>query len=209
MTRRATIATAIALALAAALGRPALAAEPRAPKGLEEPAVASAPETPPADPDGAAAAQAEPAPGESTPAKNDYLPYKEPDLPQSQGMGTVVGRVVGSLAIVVGLIFVTMIVLKRVLGGSKAPTTTRKVSELVEVTQLGGKRHLYLIRVADRLLVVGAGGDHLSLLSEIRDPDVLASVAALPRRSDFFELFHKVRTGAGRAGAEKDQAAAL
>jgi flagellar biogenesis protein FliO len=70
------------------------------------------------------------------------------------------------------------------------------VSELVEATPLGGKRFLYLIRVADRLLVVGAGGEGLELLSEIRDPEVLEQVAAMPRRSDFFELFHRVR---GRA----------
>jgi len=127
--------------------------------------------------------------------KNTYLPYEEPGEPQAPSMGAVVARVVGSLALVVGLILVTMLALKRILGGAKSPTTSRKVSELVEATPLGGKRYLYLIRVADRLLVVGAGGDRLVLLSEIKDPEVLARVAALPRRSDFFELFRRTRLG--------------
>jgi flagellar biogenesis protein FliO len=112
------------------------------------------------------------------------------------------------LAVVLGLIVVTAFGLKRYLGGTKAPTTSRKVSELVEVTPLGGKRYLYLIRVADRLLVVGAGGDRLSLLSEIKDPEVLERVASLPRRSEFLELFHRVRAGVGKHGQRPEQAVA-
>ena len=122
-----------------------------------------------------------------------YLDYKETGMPETPGLTTVAGRVVGSLALVIGLIFVAAVVLKRYLGTAKTPSTSRKVSELVEVTPLGGKRHLYLIRVADRLLVVGGGGDQLSLLSEIHDPAVLEQVATQPRRSDFFQLFHRVQ----------------
>jgi flagellar biogenesis protein FliO len=177
----------------------------------------------------AAAAAASPAaPGTAAPApaarqgrepaerpassEGEYLPYSEPGMPETPGLLSVAGRVVGSLVLVIGLIFVTALVLRRYLGTTKAPTTSRKVSQLIEVTPLGGKRFLYLIRVADRLLVVGAGGERLSLLSEIRDPEVLEQVAALPRRSEFFDLFHRARPGNGeRAAAEKaaaDQAIA-
>jgi len=113
--------------------------------------------------------------------------------------------VLGSLAIVVGLIFLTGLVLRRYLGGAKAPTTSRKVSELVEATPLGGKRVLYVIRVADRLLVVGAGGDHLTLLSEITDPEVLAQVAAAPRRSEFFEMFRRTKAAADQKAATEER----
>jgi len=126
-------------------------------------------------------------------SQSGYLPYQEPALPDSPGLLTVAGRVVGSLALVVGLIFVTAVGLRRFLGGKKTPVTSRKVTELVEVTPLGGKRYLYLIRVADRLLVVGSGGERLELLTEISDPLVLAAVAAMPRQSQFFELFHRLR----------------
>ncbi len=136
-----------------------------------------------------------PAKATDAPGSDAYLPYEEPGEPESPSMGAVVARVIGSLALVVGLILVTMLILKRLLGGAKSPTTSRKVSELVEATPLGGKRFLYLIRVADRLLVVGAGGDRLVLLSEIKDPEVLARVEALPRRSDFFEMFRRTRLG--------------
>ncbi|MFW6108486.1 MAG: FliO/MopB family protein [bacterium] len=133
----------------------------------------------------------------SADSEESYLSYDEPGPPQPPGLAALAGRTIGSLAVVIGLIFVTGLVLRRYMSGGKAPTTSRKVSELVEVTPLGSKRYLYLIRVADRLLVVGAGGDGLSLLSEIRDPEVLAQVASLPRRSDFFDLFHRT-TGAQR-----------
>lgn len=147
-------------------------------------------------------------PASATAAANDasaqdhYLSYDEPGPPEPPGLLALAGRTVGSLAVVVGLIFVTGLVLRRYMGGGKAPTTSRKVSELVEVTPLGGKRYLYLIRVADRLLVVGAGGDGLSLLSEIRDPEVLTQVATLPRRSEFLDLFHRVTGAQAKADAE-------
>jgi len=131
--------------------------------------------------------------GAAKKADGGYLPYSEPGLPDSPGLLSVAGRVVGSLALVVGLVFVTAVGLKRFLGGKKTPVTSRKVTELVEVTPLGGKRYLYLIRVADRLLVVGAGGERLELLTEISDPTVLATVAAMPRQSQFLELFHRLR----------------
>ena len=139
-------------------------------------------------------------PGDKTPEKagdTGYLPYSEPGAPETPGMLSLAGRVIGSLALVIGLIFVTAIGLRRYLGGTKAPTTSRKMSQLVEVTPLGGKRYLYLIRVADRLLVVGAGGDKLTMLSEITDPDVLAQTETLPRRSEFFGLLGRMRGSAG------------
>ena len=160
---------------------------------------------------GETAAPATSAPAAATPAEGDvsadsnYLSYAEPGPPEPPGLLSLAGRVIGSLAVVTGLIVVTGLVLRRYVGGSKAPTTSRKVSELVEVTPLGGKRYLYLIRVADRLLVVGAGGDRLSLLSEIRDPEVLAQVAAQPRRSEFFDLFSRV--SGHRPGADAPQEA--
>jgi len=172
-------------------------------------AVAASPAAPstaapaPAAPQGRQAAE-RPA---SSEGEGEYLPYSQPGMPETPGLLSVAGRVVGSLVLVVGLIFVTALVLRRYLGATKAPTTSRKVSELVEVTPLGGKRFLYLIRVADRLLVVGAGGERLSLLSEIRDPEVLEQVAALPRRSEFFDLFHRARPGNGKRAAAEQAAA--
>ncbi|MFP4058102.1 MAG: FliO/MopB family protein [Candidatus Brocadiia bacterium] len=181
--------------------------------GLAAPALADDAEAP-EPPEQAAPDEEEPTGGEQAEPEQDeeedeggYLDYEEPGVPQSPGILSIAGRVVGSLALVVGLIVVTALVLRRWLGGTKAPATNRKVSELVEVTPLGGKRFLYLIRVADRLLVVGGGGERLALLTEIRDPEVLEQVQALPRRSDFFELFHRAR-GEGRGeGAPGEQPA--
>jgi len=181
----------VLLALAAAA-----AAGPEAPTTARPPA-----EAPKAGPKTAAPA----AKGDAS-ADAGYLSYAEPGPPEPPGLLSLAGRVVGSLALVVGLIFVAALVLRRYLGGATAPTTSRKVSELVEVTPLGGKRYLYLIRVADRLLVVGAGGEQLSLLSEITDPEVLAQVAALPRQSEFFDLFSRVTGARAKAEAARDAA---
>ena len=145
---------------------------------------------------------------EGSTEEGDYLAYEEAEMPQSAGTATLIGRVVGSLAVVVGLIFVTGVLLKRFGRGGRVATTRGKLSELVEVTPLGGKRTLYLIRVADRLLVVGAGGDRLSLLSEVRDPAVLEQAGDRPRRKDFVDVLRHATVGGGEENAAEKEGAA-
>lgn len=139
-----------------------------------------------------------------------YLAYAEKGLPGTPGAATLVGRVLGSLALVLGLIIVAAFVVKRWLGAARVAVAGKgKVSQLVEVTPLGGKRFLYLIRVADRLLVVGAGGERMELLSEIRDPEVLGQIeeTTQARKTDFLNLLRRMR-GRPEAHDEPKQEAA-
>jgi flagellar biogenesis protein FliO len=145
---------------------------------------------------------------EGSSQETDYLAYEEAGVPESAGAATLIGRVVGALVVVVGLIFLTGVLVRRFARGGRVATTRRKLSELVEVTPLGGKRYLYLIRVADRLLVVGAGGDRLSLLSEVRDPAVLEQAADRPRRKDFLDVLRRATVGDGEETPAEKQGAA-
>ena len=185
----------VAAALGLVLASDALGAEGRAAAGAAQPKAQRPEAAGPKAPQGEAPQQdASSAPG--------YLAYSEKGLPGTPGAATLVGRVLGSLALVVGLIVVAAFVVKRWLGGRAVAVAGRgKVSQLVEVTPLGGKRFLYLIRVADRLLVVGAGGERMELLSEIRDPEVLGQVeqAAPARKTDFLDLLRRVRGGHAQA----------
>ena len=201
MRARMIAAVAAAVLMVGSAAFAAQVVEGAAPVPPQRPGGDQAPPGPAAEPKGAAQPKAPEAKGEET----GYLAYKESGPPESPSMTGVVSRVLGSLAIVVGLIFLTGLVLRRYLGGAKAPTSSRKVSELVEATPLGGKRVLYVIRVADRLLVVGAGGEQLTLLSEITDPEVLAQVAAAPRRSDFFEMFRRTKAEADQKAATEER----
>ena len=70
-----------------------------------------------------------------------------------------------SLAIVVGLIYAIYFGLRRL---SQA-TSTHKGDRLrvVESRHLGGGRWVYILEVADRILIVGGGSEGLSKLAEL------------------------------------------
>ena len=52
---------------------------------------------------------------------------------------------------------------------------------------------------------VTRGGDKLTMLSEITDPDVLAQAETLPRRSEFFDLFGRMRGLTGKSEPTAEQ----
>ena len=60
--------------------------------------------------------QAEAPEGRPSRSGPGYLPYSEPGLPETPGVVSIAGRVLGSLALVVGLIFITALLLRRYLG---------------------------------------------------------------------------------------------
>jgi flagellar biogenesis protein FliO len=90
------------------------------------------------------------------------------------------------LALVVGLIFITRILIRRF-----APTTrvTRR-DQLVGIltrTNVGPRRQLLVVRFGKRLLLVGSGPDGLSNLSEVQD------------REEVREMLESI-TGSGEGG---------
>ncbi len=141
------------------------------------------------------------------------LNYSEAEVPEAPSGWAVLGRLFGSLAIVLGLIVITAFVLKRMLVDSKH-TPTRGAGKLVQVIQtfpLGGKRRIYLVKVASRVLVVGGSGDNLSLLTELPEDEVIvgaetveaaiehsgkqvssARASSSTKRSEFFGLLKTV-----------------
>ena len=104
------------------------------------------------------------------------LNYSEAEVPEAPSGWAVLGRLFGSLAIVLGLIVITAFVLKRMLANSRH-TPARSAGKLVQVIQtfpLDGKRQIYLVKVAGRVLVVGGSGDNLSLLTDLPEDEVVA-----------------------------------
>ncbi len=141
------------------------------------------------------------------------LNYSEAEVPsagEAPSGWAVLGRLFGSLAIVLGLIVITAFVLKRMLANSKH-TPGGKLVQVIQTFPLGGKRQIYLVKVAGRVLVVGGSGDNLSLLTDLPEDEVVAGAetveAALeqsgkpvssarasspPKRSEFFDVLKTV-----------------
>ena len=141
------------------------------------------------------------------------LDYEAPNASHAPSTWALLGRLTGSLAIVVGLIFVSAFVFKRFLSAARKNAPNANMIEVIQSTPLGGKRQIYLVKVAGRVLVVGAGGDNMSLLAELPgdtpagDADAPPETAGAPlqaaadglvavpveaKRSEFFKLLKSV-----------------
>ncbi len=70
-----------------------------------------------------------------------------------------------SLAIVVGLIYAIYFGLRRL--SQAAPTHKGDRLRVVESRHLGGGRWIYILEVADRILIVGGGNEGLRTLAEL------------------------------------------
>ncbi|MDI6637792.1 MAG: flagellar biosynthetic protein FliO [Bacillota bacterium] len=75
-------------------------------------------------------------------------------------------RLIAGLAIVIVLIYLTGLAL-RALQWRRIGARGRPAMELRESLSLGPGRAVHLVRVADRLLVLGATSTHISMLAEV------------------------------------------
>ncbi|MCR4402736.1 MAG: flagellar biosynthetic protein FliO [Firmicutes bacterium] len=75
-------------------------------------------------------------------------------------------RLAVSLALVIALIYLVGLAL-RSLQWRRAGRRGRPAMELCESLPLGPGRAVHLVRVGDRLLVLGATGTHVSMLAEL------------------------------------------
>jgi flagellar protein FliO/FliZ len=87
------------------------------------------------------------------------------------------------LGLVIGLIYLTMWALKRFVLGPQARTSTARLVgrlEVLDTTHLAPNRTVYLVEVADRVLVLGATQSTLSTLAEIKEPGAIDLLKARP-----------------------------
>jgi flagellar biogenesis protein FliO len=110
------------------------------------------------------------------PARADGKAAPQQTVPQ----GFDFAKVLGALAVVLGLIFM----LRWILGRSLHPVGMAGTSGAVQVlsrSPLSPRQHLLLLRVGRRLIVAADCNGQLSSLSEITDPDEVASLVGQVR----------------------------
>lgn len=93
--------------------------------------------------------------------------------PVAQGMQ--LPRVLGALALVIGLIFVLRSVFRRSMGAG-AMTNSSAVVQVLTRCLISPRQQLVLLRVGRRLIVAADCNGQLSALSEITDPDEVATL---------------------------------
>ena len=116
-----------------------------------------------------------------------FLRYDAPTAPESPGLGSLLGGLVAPLCGVIGLIYLAAWFLKRKLGLKGMVRGKGDLSEVVEVTPLGRQRYMYLVRVVDRVLVLGVTQDTISALAEIPEDEMTRSIQSGAAR-DFSQI---------------------
>jgi len=78
--------------------------------------------------------------------------------------------VLWKLILVAVLVVVAVWILRRTLKIGGIPVSTPGAVKVLAVTHLDARRTVYLLEVGERILIVGAGGESMSLLADITSP---------------------------------------
>jgi flagellar biogenesis protein FliO len=104
--------------------------------------------------------------------------------PAAQPWWALTLDLVVKLGLVVGLIYLTMWALRHFVLGPQARARLAGVAggklTLLDTTALAPNRTVYLVEVADRVLVLGATPTTLATLAEIREPEAVQTLRARP-----------------------------
>ena len=106
-------------------------------------------------------------------------------------------RLILSLAVVIALIYLAGILFKRFYGRSRKDGGKDALIQVVEKAYLDSKKAVYLVKVVDRLLIIGVGNNEMRLLSIVKDQSVVDSVKTTDfsyHMKDLFSRFNRDRT---------------
>lgn len=104
-----------------------------------------------------------------------YLPYSDPTPLGSGGLFGAIVRTIFSLAIVLGLLYATLWLIKKLTGGSMGPFSEGPL-RVVGRIYLSPKAVIYFVRIVDELLVIGANAGNISLLTTITDEHQIGQI---------------------------------
>ncbi|HJN93067.1 MAG TPA: flagellar biosynthetic protein FliO [Dehalococcoidia bacterium] len=80
------------------------------------------------------------------------------------------------LALVVAIIWASIYVLRRFATRSQKVQSESGALKVLETVGLASDRLVYLLEAGDRVLVVGSTPNHIALLAELDDPDIVSSL---------------------------------
>ncbi len=106
----------------------------------------------------------------------DFLSYKEAAPYPRRSFGSLMVRLVLSMAVILGLIYGGLMLVRVLARKTKAAPKAEKLVRIVDRAMLDQKRAIYLVKVVDRLLVVGVGTNDVRTLAEIHDETVVENV---------------------------------
>jgi len=106
-----------------------------------------------------------------------------------------VDGMIKSFIFVLVLIALFFVFLKWKYGGFRTGKGHRRYIQVVEQSMIGPKKNIYLVKIIDRLLIIGSSNDGMTLLSEIvgAEKDLVFEDLAAPK-TGFSSFLKKGRT---------------
>jgi flagellar biogenesis protein FliO len=123
-----------------------------------------------------------------------YLPYSEPSAFGAVGFLGAVLQMVFCLAVVLGLVYAFLWIMRRMMSRSATVTANESIRVMGSI-RLNPKSIIYFVRLVDELLVIGTNSGTISLITEIKDERRIAEVenalkgAQSPASGLFFSRF--------------------
>lgn len=118
------------------------------------------------------------------------------------GFGALIARVVGVLAFILGLLYVSLLGMKKVMSRNQAAVGGQ--IQVLGRTPLSQKANVYLLRFRDRYLIVGEAGERLTSLASMpagESPEIEDGDAEFGDRGGLVDIFS---TAAEEDGAEAE-----
>jgi flagellar biogenesis protein FliO len=104
-----------------------------------------------------------------------YLPYEDPAAVRPGGFFGAVLRTIFSLAVVLGLLYLTLWAIKKFTGGAAGPFAGGAV-RVVGRVYLSPKSVVYFLRLPDELLVIGTNAGGIAPLTTITDEETISLI---------------------------------
>ncbi|MBP7792970.1 MAG: flagellar biosynthetic protein FliO [Candidatus Goldbacteria bacterium] len=107
---------------------------------------------------------------------NEIKNVENPELPHGPNIVSTTINILLSLLLIIGLIYLTIIILKYFYSKSKFVFKNNGIIKIITKEHIDSKKIIYLVDVVNKILIVGAGNNELVLLSEIADKETIENI---------------------------------
>ncbi len=103
-------------------------------------------------------------------------------------------KVLESTGIVIVIIVVMVFFLRRKLGIKTSMNRRKRYIHIVDTASLGSKKHIHLIKIPGKLLLVGATNERIQPLAEITEKEIVESIDTETQGTEFMKFFKRTCT---------------
>ena len=103
-------------------------------------------------------------------------------------------KVLESTGLVIVIIVITVFFLRKRLGIKTSMNRKKRYMHIVDSASLGSKKHIHLIKIPGKLLLVGATNERIQSLTEITEKEIVESIDTESQGSEFMRFFKRACT---------------